>query len=299
MRKFTIQNRITDINTEAFQSYLKEVSAIKPFKPEEEMDCAIKAYNGDKKAQDELVQRNLRFVISVAKQYSNAQYPLNDLVNEGNIGLISAVQKFNPNTGNKFISYAVFWIRKTIMEHISEYGRLVHLPANRISDLAKFAKKMREFEQTHNSQITPDEMIHFYNNETNQESSDKKIKTIEEYNILTAFNGYNVQSLDSEFDNGNDNTTTLIDTISDESIFKATDHDLNYRDLKNQVSIGLDKLKPRNRKIMSALYGLDGDIPRSLSDLAEEYDISREMVRQIRDKSLRILRNEIPSYILY
>jgi len=298
MRKFTIQNRITDVDTEAFQTYLKEVSAIKPFKPEEEMVCAIKAYNGDKKAQDELVQRNLRFVISVAKQYSNAQYPLNDLVNEGNIGLIRAAKKFDPSTGHKFISYAIFWIRKTIMEHISDYGRLVHLPANRISDLSKFAKKMREFEQTHNSQITPDEMIHFMNDELSKESDDKQIKTIEEYNILTTFNNYNVQSLDSEFDNGNDNTTTLIDTISDESVFKATDHDINYEDLKNQISIALDNLKPRNRKIMIAIYGLDGNIPRSLSDVSEEYGVTREMIRQIRDKSLRILHNKIPSHII-
>lgn len=297
MRKFKIQNRITALDTEAFQSYLKEISSIKAFTPEQEMACAIKASNGDNKALDELVKRNLRFVISVAKQYANTQHPLNDLVNEGNIGLINAAHKFDPTTGNKFISYAVFWIRKTIMEHILNYGRLVHLPANRVNELAKFTKKMREFEQTHNRQVTPDEMFYSYNAETKKESDDKEIRTIEEYNNISMFNTYNVASLDSEIDETNG--TTLLDTISDESIFKPTDYDINYRDLKNQISIGLDKLKPRNRKIMSALYGLDGNIPRSLSDLSEEYDISREMVRQIRDKSLLKLRNEIPSYIMY
>ena len=142
MKQLVITNRITSRETESFNLYLKDIYSLEVLTPSEETALAIRVNAGDIKAKDELIRRNLRFVITVAKQYANSSNPLEDLVNEGNIGLIMAAEKFKPEMGWKFISYAVWWIQKLICEHLAKHGRMVRLPANKINSLSKLDKKI-------------------------------------------------------------------------------------------------------------------------------------------------------------
>ena len=159
MKQFVITSKVTNRENQSFNQYLKDISEIEVFSSKEEVICAEKASRGDKKAIDELVRRNLRFVVSVAKQYATTQNPLEDLVNEGNIGLIIAAEKFKPEMGFKFISYAVWWVRKIIMEHLSKHGRLVRLPANKINSLSKLDKQINELEQKLGRNVCIQEII--------------------------------------------------------------------------------------------------------------------------------------------
>jgi len=293
MKQLVITNKLTNREIQSFNQYLKDISEIEVFTPEEEAICAKKASHGDKQAVDELVRRNLRFVVSVAKQYATTQNPLEDLVNEGNIGLIIAAEKFKPEMGFKFISYAVWWVRKIIMEHLSKHGRLVRLPANKINSLSKLDKQINELEQRLGRNVSIHEIIEEFGSELGIDgtSSHKKLK--DEYVFLDLLNDFSMDSLDRDISGDEGNGTTLAETISDDSIFKSTDQELLTEDIKKQLNTVLDTLKPRDRSVMVALYGLDGNLPRTLNDIGEEIGVTREMVRQIRQKSLEKLRKKL------
>jgi RNA polymerase primary sigma factor len=296
MKQIKITARVTNRDVQSFNQYLKDISEIDRFTPEEEKACTEKVFRGDEDAIAELVRRNLRFVVSVAKQYANAQNPLEDLVNEGNIGLIKAAKRFKPDMKFKFISYAVYWIRKVIIEHISNHGRMVRLPANKINGLSKLDKQMHELEQKLGRQVSINDVIDEFGGEIpNTDLVTKKSefkKFSEEYNFLSALNGYSMDSLDRNIGDVEDGVS-LSDTLSDESIFKATDHDIINQDIKNGLDKVLNTLKPRDKQIMIALFGLDGTIPRTLKDIGDEMGITREMVRQIKEKSLIKLKNQL------
>lgn len=294
MKQLVITNRVTNRETVSFNQYLKDISEIAVFTPKDEMICAEKASHGDKKAMDELVQRNLRFVVSVAKQYATPLNPLEDLVNEGNIGLIIASKRFDPTTGYKFISYAVWWIRKIILEYLAKNGRLVRLPSNKINSLNKLDKKINELEQKLGRNVDIQEIIDVYGEELGLASDESPYKKLsDEYEFLDVLNGYSVDSLDREISNDNGNSTCLGDTLSDDTTFKATDHGVMESSVKSEVAKMLDTLKPRDKYIMVALYGLDGNIPRSLKDLGDEIGVTREMIRQIREKNLLKLKKRL------
>jgi len=294
MKQLVITNRVTNRETVSFNQYLKDISEIAIFTPKEEMICAEKASRGDKKAMDELVQRNLRFVVSVAKQYATSLNPLEDLVNEGNIGLIIASKRFDPATGYKFISYAVWWIRKIILEYLAKNGRLVRLPSNKINSLNKLDKKINELEQKLGRNVDIQEIIDVYGEELGLASDESPYKKLsDEFEFLDVLNGYSVDSLDREISNDNGNSTCLGDTLSDDTTFKATDHGVMESSIKSEVAKMLDALKPRDKYIMIALYGLDGNIPRSLKDLGDEIGVTREMIRQIREKNLLKLKKRL------
>lgn len=297
MKQLVINARLTKRETLSFNQYLKDIADIEMLTPEQEILCTEKASRGDKKAIDELVRRNLRFVVSVAKQYATNQNPLEDLVNEGNIGLIIAAEKFKPEMGFKFISYAVWWIRKVIMEHLAKHGRLVRLPANKINSLSKLDKKVNQMEQKLGRNVNISEIIEEFEQELasdgKTEGSASYKKMCEEYELLDILNEYSMDSLDREIGGDEGGGTLLSDTISDTSSFKPADHDMISQDIKNELSKVLDVLKPRDRKIMIALYGLDGNMPRTLKDLGDEVGITREMVRQIRQKSLIKLKKKL------
>src|ERR1039458_8758932 len=159
MKQLVISARTTKRDTASFNLYLREISEIKMLTPEEELICANKVVLGDKAAIEELIVKNLRFVVSVAKQYAKAENPLEDLVNEGNIGLMIAAKKFRPDMGFKFISYAVWWIRKIILEHLAKNGRIVRIPANKINDLSKLDKKINKMEQKLGRNLDTQELI--------------------------------------------------------------------------------------------------------------------------------------------
>lgn len=271
MKSLTISNLITSRENESFKKYLKEVSKIKPFTPEEEALCALKVYNGDQKAKEELVTRNLKFVISVAKQYVTQQTPLEDLVNEGNLGLIMAADRFNPNEKVKFISYAVWWIRKIIIEHINKYNRMVRLPLNKITSLSKLDKKIAELEQNKGYKID----IHEIANEIGSD----------EFEALEVLTTYKMDSLDRQLGGEDGDGSTLIDLLADNT-FKASDHLVTELDYRTSIFKGLDTLKPRDKQIMILLFGLDGSEPRTLQEVSDIVEMSREMVRQVKNKSL-------------
>lgn len=278
MRNLRIHNRITNRETKSFKQYLDEISDIKMFTPEEEAECSIKAANGDRKAGDELIERNLRFVVSVAKQYETAYVNLEDLVNEGNIGLIMAAEKYRVSTGFKFITYAVFWIRKMILEYLAKNGRIIRLPANKISGLSKYNQQVSELEQKLGRNVEFGEMI-------SELGVDFSIEDIEEFEEIANFQ---LESLDNTITNG-DNATNLYEMMADES-FKPTDHLVSDSDLKIEINTVLETLKPRDREIIVLLFGLNGEPPLTLKEVGEKVGLTREMVRQIKQKSLEKLK---------
>lgn len=295
MKQLVITAKLTNRENVSFNQYLKDIANLQILTAQEETILAEKASRGEQEAIDELVSRNLRFVVSVAKQYSTVQNHLEDLVNEGNIGLIMAAQKFKPEMGFRFISYAVWWIRKVIMEHLCNHGRMVRLPANRINSLSKLDKKINALEQKLGREVSIQEIIAEYGSELGLDGKDKSEykKVSDEYEFLDFLNSYNMDSLDRDLSGEDGNGTTLGDTISSDSGFQPTDQGMVDTDLKNQLNSLLDTLKPRDRKVMVWLFGLEGQHPRTLKDVADEIGVTREMVRQIREKSLAKLKDKL------
>jgi RNA polymerase primary sigma factor len=272
MKQIKITARLTNRDNDSFKQYLRDISEIDSFTPEEELICAEKASKGDKVAREELVTRNLRFVVSVAKQYATPQIPLEDLVNEGNIGLIMAAERFKTSEGVKFISYGVWWIRKIIMEHISKNGRMVRLPANKINSLSKLDKHISELEQANGYEVDIQEVF-------------EKFGGDEDFMFLDVLSTYKMDSLDREISSEDGGGATLLDVMVDSSA-QSTDYlvaDNNYKETLNKC---LDVLKPRDKRIMELLFGLDGKEPRTLKEVSDEVGITREMVRQVKQKSL-------------
>lgn len=283
MKQISIGNRITNRETESFKKYLKDVASIELLTPAEELICAEKASKGDQDAINEMIHRNLRFVISVAKQYANSNNRIEDLVNEGNIGLIMAVQHFKPSMGFKFISYAVWWIRKTIMEHISKHGKIVRLPANKINAMSKLDKKISLLEQRLGRTADISEILDEFGGEINKE----------EVSLLETLSNFSVDSLDREVSHeGGDNSITLGELIADDSV-PLTDHLIVSQNIKMEVGSIISTLKPRDKRVMVALFGLDGNLPMTLKEVSDEIGVTREMIRQIREKNLKMLKDKL------
>jgi RNA polymerase primary sigma factor len=282
MKNFKITTKLTNRDIASFNQYLREVNDIPMLTPEEEVELTERVINGDKAAADELVERNLRFVISVAKKYATDKIPLGDLVNEGNIGLIIAVNKFQPTMGYKFISFAVWWIRKIILEHISKHGKMVRLPANKINNLSKLDKLVSELEQKNNHRVDIQEVINAFGNEM---SSD-------EFEFLDGLSTFSVDSLDREINSDEGNSSTLGDLICDESD-KSTDYLLNNSDVVEEINVLLETLKPRDKYIMESLFGLNGHAARTLEEVGKDVNLTREMVRQVREKTLKKFKNSV------
>lgn len=281
MKSIRIANKITKIQNQSFKQYLSDISSIKVFTSKEEEECSLRAINGDKEAANELIIRNLRFVVSIAKQYESSSAPLEDLVNEGNIGLIIASQKYNVSTGFKFISYAVYWIRKMIFEYIAKNSKLIKIPTNKINSLSKLNKQINLLEQEYGNFINIEDII----DEFNEDMTDSEIKE------LKLISSMKVDSLDIPLDE-NESTNSLHDVIADDS-FRPTDYILRDEDLKITLTSLLNTLKPRDRMVIINLYGLDGSTPMTLYEVGEKIGLTREMIRQIKEKSLKILRNNI------
>jgi len=270
----------------SFEKYLRDIYKIKLFTPEEEIACTNKIKLGDKEAIDELVKRNLRFVVSVAKQYSNKDILLEDLVNEGNIGLIMAAKKFDPEFGVKFISYAVWFIQKTIIEYHTKYSRMIRLPANKINDLSILNKQIEKLEQKLGRTVDIIEIIDEYGTE----DYDGNINN-QKFELLEILNSDNITSLDMEIGNDDDGSTTLKDLISDDYMFKPTDYLLVNGNIKSEINNVTNRLNPRDKYVITSLYGLDGSIPLTLQEIGSELGLTREMARQIKIKALKKLKN--------
>jgi RNA polymerase primary sigma factor len=278
MKSLRITSRFTNIQSESFKKYLSEISEISAFTPDEELECSIKAANGDRKAINELIKRNLRFVVSVAKQYETSNVLLEDLVNEGNIGLITAAEKYNPTKGFKFITYAVFWIRKIILEYLVNNSRLVRLPSNKVNGLSKYNQYVTELEQKLGKNVDVLEVIEEYGSKMPED----EIFELQNLSLIT-FDSLNATVGEK------DNNLTLCDTIPDDS-FQPTDHLVTNQDVKLEINDVLNHLKPRDRDVMISLFGLNGTTPLTLKEVGEQIGLTREMVRQIRKKSLDKLK---------
>jgi RNA polymerase primary sigma factor len=280
MKQLVVTNRITSRDTASFNLYLKDIYSIEVLTPAEETALAIKANNGDQKALDELIRRNLRFVISVAKVYANANNPLEDLVNEGNIGLIKAANKFKPEMGWKFISYAVWWIQKLICEHLAKNGRMVRLPSNKINSLSKLDKKISALEQRFGRNVDIAEIINEFGDD-------------EDYEDLGVLSTYSMDSLDREIGSGDESSNTLGDLISDTTIHNSTDQLIMDAETKSEVARIINTLKPREKRIITVLFGIDGTPTMTLKELGAEMGVTREMIRQIKVKTLATLAEKL------
>ena len=276
MKVFRVSERITSRETGTFKQYLNDIASIDMLNAAEEELYSIRASNGDKEAMDILVRANLRFVVSVAKQYETATLSLEDLVNEGNIGLIMAAEKYKIDTGFKFITYAVYWIRKMILEYLSKHGKLVRLPANKIASINKLNKRSDLMEQQLGREVDIAEIMSEYD----AEMSDEDVNDLQRIATLS------FESLDSPFDDSE--VGSRYDILADDSN-EPTDHLLLNEDLKGQIGRAMKHLSERDKKIVTLLFGLDGSAPLTLKEVSEEVDLTREMVRQIKEKSLKRL----------
>ncbi len=285
MRKISINQALTNKESDSFSQYLKNLYDIKLLTPNEEKALIERLENGDKTAIEDLIKRNLRFVVSVAKKYVSGNISLGDLVEEGNIGLIIAANKYDPKTGYRFISYAVWWIQKCIMEYLAKYGKTIKLPANKINDVTKLEKQYHELEQKYGRKIDINEII--------QEFGTKDFDS-EYYYKLNNLTSFNVSSLDVEIDMDNETSSTHLEMLYDDSE-EETDNLLIKSDIKSDIKKLLNYLSPRDRQIIIALYGLDGKIPRNLNDVGNNLTppLTTERIRQIKNKALKFLRNKL------
>jgi len=283
MKSLKITQQITRRDSMSFLRYLQEVSKLnkgKSLTQTEEVELAEKIKNGDTKAETELIERNLRFVISVAKQYQGDGYPLEDLVSEGNFGLIKAARKYDSTKGCKFISYAVWWIRQSILCYLNENARSIRLPLNKISQLAKIKKAQEKFEQKHHRKPTSEEVI---------ESLDFDIKCDDMANMLLIEKGS--QSLNADISsNPKAEGFTLEDVIIDFAS-NATDASMDEQDLQKVVKRILNKTTPKSRLVMEMYYGLNGKHQKTLDEIGVELELTRERIRQIKKDTLKILSN--------
>jgi RNA polymerase primary sigma factor len=278
MKSFKITNKITNRSgSEVFTKYLREINKITPFESaDEEYLCAIKAKNGDALAMEELINRNLRFVISVAKSYHAKGIQLQDLVNEGNTGLIIAASKFDPSMGFKFISYAVWYIRRQINDYLSNHGKIIRLPINKLNDLHKLKMEVDKLEQIHGRDIFDVDLF-----DTGIDINNKLITD------LINLDSTRVNSLDAPVSNDSD-SGSLIELISDESC-ETTDHLVLENENLDILNKLLSNLTPQQRIVVKLSFGI-GSEPKTLGEIGAKLNISKEGVRLIKNKSLKILK---------
>jgi len=269
-------------NENSFNLYLKEIAKFKPLKRQEEHDLIIATKKGDKLAMKRLVEANLRFVVSVASNYRNQGMPLPDLVNEGNIGLIRAAKRFDETKGFKFISYAVWWIRQSVLQAMSEQSRIMRLPLNRVGLIHTVGKIVNKLEQQFKREPTHDEIA--------------KALKVDESEVWEAFAiGSGQSSLDSPFNNGADGS--LMDLIASEST-QSPDDNINGFFLNNQVSEVLDTLKKREADVLRLYYGIDHQQRYTLEEIATRYGLTRERIRQIKERAIKRLKHPSRNAVL-
>ena len=281
MRQLKIQQGITNRGDAAIDKYLTEIGRLELLKMEEEVELAQRIRHGDEAALKRLVEANLRFVVSVAKQYQNQGMSLNDLIDEGNIGLMKAAQKFDETRGFKFISYAVWWIRQSILQAISEQSRIVRMPLNQVGLQAKISRASTEFEQKFQRRPSAEEL---------SELLDTDLDRIKD--SLNA--GGKKVSVDAPFQD--DETNSMIDVMTDDSA-PGTDNSMERESLATDIDTALQVLSERERLVVKMLFGI-GRTEMTAEEVATNLGLTRERVRQIKERALRRLREEANMSIL-
>jgi RNA polymerase primary sigma factor len=272
MRQLKIATQITNRDSQAVEKYLQEISRISMITPEEETTLAQRIHVGDQRALEKLVKANLRFVVSVAKQYQHQGLSLSDLINEGNLGLIKAAQRFDETKGFKFISYAVWWIRQSILQALAEQGRLVRLPQNKIGTYNKANKAYIAFEQEHEREPSTEELASIL------EMSETEIANIFSSNTRHT-------SLDAPVHEAEDVAMgDLLEGSND------TDDTVMKDSLKAEIQRILKSLSVREAEIISAYFGLEGDSGPSVEEIGQKYDLTKERIRQIKERAIKRLQ---------
>ncbi|CAH0999578.1 RNA polymerase sigma factor SigA [Neolewinella maritima] len=275
MRQLKISNKITSRESIALEKYLTDIGKIDLLTPEDEAELAARIRDGDQLALERLTKANLRFVVSVAKQYQNQGLSLSDLINEGNVGLIKAAKRFDETRGFKFISYAVWWIRQSIMQAIVEYSRLVRMPNNKSAGYTKVTQAIASFQQQFERDPEPEELA--------------EVLQISVADVERAMRGrMRHLSFDAPVA-GDDSDITMLDTLAND---ENSNPDLKVmgESLSKEVAANLNLLAPRERAVLAAYFGLDGEEQLNLEEIGDRFDLTRERVRQIKERAIRRLR---------
>ena len=282
MRQLKITKQVTNRESKSLDKYLQDISKIQLITAEEEVELAQRIRQGDQKALDTLTMANLRFVVSVAKQYQNQGLSLPDLINEGNAGLVKAAKRFDETRGFKFISYAVWWIRQAILSALAEQSRIVRLPLNKIGAINKIRKAQSALEQEYERVPNANEIA---NRLDISVSNVKQSMRVSSRHV----------SMDAPLKEGE--SSNMYDVMSSGESPKA---DVNL--LKESLSLEIDRvlstLADRERAVLKSYYGLNGKVPMSLVEISEVFDLTRERVRQIKEKAIRRLRHQSKSKVL-
>jgi RNA polymerase primary sigma factor len=281
MRQLKITKSITNRESESLEKYLQEIGREDLLTTDEEVELAQRIRKGDRKALDKLTKANLRFVVSVAKQYQNQGLSLSDLINEGNLGLIKAAEKFDETRGFKFISYAVWWIRQSILQAIAEQSRIVRLPLNQVGSVNKINRMLSKFEQENERRPSVDEI---------SEQTDLPEDKVDEAMLANTRH----VSVDAPFIDGEDNS--LLDVLVNDDAPLA-DRQLVAESLRSEISNVLQTLNERERSVIKAFYGI-GEPEMTLEEIGNKYGLTRERVRQIKEKAIRRLRGNTKNQLL-
>lgn len=277
MRQLKITKSITNRESQSLEKYLQEIGRVDLITPEEEVQLAVRIKQGDQRALDKLTKANLRFVVSVAKQYQNQGLSLSDLINEGNFGLIKAAQRFDETRGFKFISYAVWWIRQSILQALAEQSRIVRLPLNKVGLSNKISRAFSALEQEFEREPTVEELAELLE------------IGLDEVETTLGVASRHV-SMDAPFAETDENS--LLDVLVNPNA-EAADADLDYNDsLRCELGRSLGTLSERQRDVLILFFGIGVDNPMSLEDIGDRFTLTRERVRQIKDKAISRLRDE-------
>jgi RNA polymerase primary sigma factor len=276
MRQLKITKSITNRESPSLEKYLQEIGKVDLISAEEEVRLASLIRKGDQKALDRLTKANLRFVVSVAKQYQNQGLTLPDLINEGNLGLIKAAHRFDETKGFKFISYAVWWIRQSILQAIAEQARIVRLPLNKVGLTNRVQKAFSQLEQEFEREPSVEEVAEMLDMEA------------EEVSASLGTNARHV-SVDSPFSEGEE--STLLDVLENPNAEKTDEYLDHHVSMKMEIDRHLETLTERQKEVICYFFGIGVDHPLSLEDIGQRYNLTRERVRQIKDKAIGKLKS--------
>ncbi len=284
MRQLKITKQVTNRETASLDKYLQEIGRVDLITAEEEVELARKIREGDKVALERLTKANLRFVVSVAKQYQNQGMSLPDLINEGNVGLIKAAERFDETRGFKFISYAVWWIRQSILQALAEQARIVRLPLNKIGTINKINRAFSELEQKLERPPSAEEMADFLG------------VSVEDVRQSINNNGRHV-SMDAPLVEGDESSSSMYDVLPNDSL-PEPEKNLVVDSLRKDIERSLSTLTSREGDVVRLYFGLNGKSPLTLEEIGDHFELTRERVRQIKEKAIRRLKHTSRSRML-
>jgi RNA polymerase primary sigma factor len=282
MRQLKIVKQITNRENQSLDKYLSEIAKVELITAEQEVELAKRIRDGDQVALEKLAKANLRFVVSVAKQYQNNGMSLGDLINEGNVGLIKAASRFDETRGFKFISYAVWWIRQSIMQALAEQSRIVRLPLNRVGSLNKISRAFSELEQKYEREPSAEELAKVLDMSPEEIENNQRIS------------GRSI-SMNAPFVQGEENS--LLDVLENDSE-ETPDQGLMNSSLQKEIARSLSTLTERESEVIASYFGLNGSQSMTLEEIGDKFQLTRERVRQIKEKATRKLRNGYRSKLL-